>query len=264
MLVFNRRAVRKHRDRAAKHFEAHNVLFQESTNQLMDRLSDVKRDFETVLDLGAHQGKTLGSLKSVEKAFVVSADLSERMVEESDFPSVVADEEALPFAAHSFDLIVSNLSLHWVNDLPGALLQIKNTLKPEGLFMAALFGGNTLHELRASLLDAEIKVMGGASPRLSPTLELGSASALLQRAGFTLPVADQETLTLTYSNALDLMRDVRGMGEANAHLLRLAHTSRRAIFEEAAQIYETRFRGAEGLLEATFDILYLHGWKSGV
>lgn len=172
-----------------------------------------------------------------------------------------ADEELLPFAPQSFDLIVSNLSLHWVNDLPGTLAQIWQALKPEGLFLATLFGGQTLFELRACLLDAELAVTGGVSPRLSPSIDMQTASALLQRAGFSLPVTDQEIITLSYSDIFALMRDVRGMGETNAHGQRWRKATRREVFLLADRLYKERFARADGRLPATFEVIFLHGWQ---
>lgn len=262
MAVFDRALVRQHRDRAANGFDAHSVLFENVAEHLIERLGDIKRNFASILDLGAHHGVLARHLTKREKAFVVATDVSKKMLRRVACPSVVADEEFLPFVVNSFDLVVSNLSLHWVNDLPGALAQIKNILRPEGLFLAAIFGGSTLHELRMSMLEAELAITGGISPRLSPTIELKAASGLLQRAGFTLPVADQETITLTYPDVFALMRDLRGMGETNAHLHRLRTATRRAIFREATRLYQSRFAVADGRISATFDILFLHGWKT--
>jgi len=257
--VFDRALVRAHRDRAAAGFTAHNALFEETAAHLIERLGDIKQEFRAVLDLGAHAGNLARHFIEREIPFVVTADLSEKMLRNAPCPCVAADEEFLPFAPGSFDLIVSNLSLHWVNDLPGALLQIKNALRPEGLFLAALVGGNSLFELRACLMEAELLVTGGASPRLSPAVELQTASALLQRAGFALPVADEEKITIEYADAFALMHDLRGMGETGAHLQRLRYPTRRRVFHEAARLYRARFADARGHIPASFEILFLHG-----
>ena len=172
----------------------------------------------------------------------------------------IADAEALPFAAGSFDLVLSLLDLHWVNDLPGALAQIRHVLRPDGLFLGALLGGETLSELRAVLLAAEAEVSGGASPRVAPKVDLRDAGALLQRAGFALPVADADTLTVSYPNALALMRELRGMGEGNAVAGRSRRFTRRAVLLRAAALYEERFADADGRVPATFQVLYLTGW----
>ncbi len=256
ILVFDRALMRQRRNRAAASFVAHSVLFDEMAAQLMDRLADIKRSFSSVLDIGGQSG----FVAKTPDTFIVKTDVSERRLKQSSDTAVVADEEFLPFAVHSFDLIISNAVLHWVNDLPGALVQIRKVLKPEGLFLAAMLGGQTLCELRHCLIDAELAVTGGISPRLSPTIELQSASGLLQRANFILPVADSEIITLTYTDIYALMRDLRGMGEANAHLHRLRHTTRRAVFEAAAHLYKERYAGVDGRIPATFEIIFLHGW----
>jgi len=174
---------------------------------------------------------------------------------------VVLDEEFLPFAPSSFDLVIGNFNLHLVNDLPGTLSQIRNILRPDGLFLAAFPGGKTLQELRTCLMEAELAVTGGVSPRLFPTIELQTASGLLQRAGFSLPVVDSEILTLTYDGIFALMDDLSGMGETNIQMQRLRHPTRRSVFLEASRLYEQRFEEGAGRISATFEILFLHGWK---
>ena len=169
--IFDRALLRQRRERAAAGIAAHTVLFDEAASFLIERLKDVTRTFSSILVLGAG-GNLPRRLLGHKNAFIVTTDIS-----------LIADDEFLPFAAGSFDLVISNLNLHWVNDLPGVLAQIKYVLKPEGLFLAALLGGGTLHELRSvALLDAEMKVTGGVSPRLSPTLDLLTASALMPAA----------------------------------------------------------------------------------
>ena len=229
---------------------------------MRDRLHDVTRDFKTILDLGAHDGKLAHEL-AAGGGFVVAADLSEHMLRRAgELRRVVADEEFLPFAPNSFDLVISNLSLHHTNDLPGALAQIHKVLKPGGLFLAAVPGGRTLYELRAALIEAEEKISGGVSPRLAPSIDPAEAGALLQRAGFTLPVTDREIVMLTYPDAFALMRDLRGMGESNAHTRRLRHPTRRAIFTEAARLYKQHHNVGDRI-PASFEIIFLHGWKHG-
>ena len=261
ILVFNRALVRRNRDRAATNFAKHRALFEETAYQTMERLSDVKREFESILALGDHDGFLAAVLNAKYGSFVASTDLSQRMLCGEN--TVVADEEYLPFKANSFDLITSNLSLHWVNDFPGVLAQIKSALRPGGLFLATSLGGQTLHELRTCLMEAELAVTNGVSMRVSPRIDLPTASALLQRAGFELPVTDSELITLTYPDAFALMHDLRGMGEGNAGLQRLKHPTRRAVLFEAARLYKDRFAGADGGIPASFEVLFLHGWKAG-
>lgn len=254
--VFDRDLRRQRRARFFAQHLSHNALFDEMACQLSERVQDVKKDFAFILDIGGQ-----GSIATQnQKSFVVSTSMSNRATAEAT-KKVVADEELLPFAAQSFDLIVSNAVLHWVNDLPGTLMQIRHILKQEGLFLAAMLGGRTLQELRHCLLDAELVVTGGISPRLSPTISLQDASGLLQRAGFQLPVADSETITMTYPDAFALMRDLRGMGEGNAHLQRLRHPTRRAVFEKTAQLYGERYPIKDGGIFATFEVIFLHGWS---
>jgi SAM-dependent methyltransferase len=175
-------------------------------------------------------------------------------------PTVAADEEYLPFGDASFDLVLSCASLHQVNDLPGALVQVQRALKPDGVFLAAMFGGATLSELRQAWLAAETAQEGGAGPRVAPFADLRDAAGLLQRAGFALPVADSDTITVTYDNPLKLMADLRGMGESNVLIERRRTATRRATLMAAAEHYRTQFAGSDGRAPATFQVLYLTGW----
>lgn len=173
---------------------------------------------------------------------------------------IAADEEALPLADASLDLAVSALALQWVNDLPGTLAQIRRALKPDGLFLAALLGGDTLTELRQSFAIAEAEIEGGVSPRVAPFADMRDVGALLQRAGFALPVADIDRLTVRYDTPFGLMQDLRGMGATNVLLERRRTPLKRATLQRMAQIYAERFSDADGRLRATFDIVWLSGW----
>ena len=266
--VFDRRLLRARRGRAAASLAAHDFLFAEVAARLVDRLADIRRDFSTALDLGCHNGivaRAVEGLPAGKIGTLVQADLSPRMAmaaahNHQGVPTLAADEERLPFADASFDLVVSCASLHHVNDLPGALVQIQRALKPDGVFLAALFGGATLTELRQAWLAAETAEEGGVSPRVAPFADLRDAAGLLQRAGFALPVADSDTLTVTYDNPLKLMADLRGMGETNTLIERRRTPTRRATLLAAADNYMSRFAGADGRAPATFQILYLTGW----
>lgn len=261
MTIFDRMTVRRHRDRAAPRLVDFDFLLREAGERLLDRLDDVKRRFSLALDLGCHTG-LLGGLLGGRGGIdtLVRCDLSEAMVRRAGRPAVTADEESLPFADASFDLVLSNLSLHWVNDLPGTLVQIRRALKPDGLFLAALFGGATCRELRQALTEAEIAVEGGLSPRVSPFAEVRDAGNLLQRAGFALPVADADTLTVSYGDPLKLMADLRGMGEANAVAERRRSLSRRATLAAAAERYRALFADTDGRVPATFEVIFLTAW----
>jgi SAM-dependent methyltransferase len=259
--IFDRRAVRHHRDRAAARLSKHDFLFREVADRLADRLADINRTFASVVELGSRAGILRDAVSTGGKiANLIETGMSERHGDDNRMDAVV-DEEFLPFAANSLDLVLSNLSLHWVNDLPGALIQIRRALKPDGLFLAAMLGGDTLKELRHALIEAETGVTGGISPRLSPFAELGDAAGLLQRAGFALPVADTDTITVTYKDAFALMRDLRGMGETNAVAARTTGFTRRAVIFEAAARYAGLYGGRDGRIPASFQILYMAGWS---
>jgi NADH dehydrogenase [ubiquinone] 1 alpha subcomplex assembly factor 5 len=262
--VFDRRAVRRHRERVAATLSSHDFLLREVAGRLAERLDDMTRTFPLCLDLGCHDGvlgRALAGRGGI--ATLIQADLSPAMAgkaAEEGGPALAADEEALPFAAASFDAVFSLLSLHWVNDLPGALIQVRRALKPDGLFLAALLGGETLKELRAALVAAEAEVEGGASPRVSPFGDVRDLGALLQRAGFALPVADVDDIEVSYPDALKLMADLRGMGEANALAERRKGVSRRATLMRAAQLYAERHAGPDGRVPASFQVVYLTAW----
>jgi SAM-dependent methyltransferase len=263
--IFDREAVRAHRERAALLPRADRFLRDEVQARLVDRLNDVKRGFDLVLDLGGGDGGLAelaagaGVPESRGAMHIVTLDCARRFARRSRL-AVVAEEEALPFAAGRFDLVVATLGLHWTNDLPGALWQICRVLRPDGLFLAALFGGDTLWELREALTLAELDIASGAAPRVSPFADLRDAAGLLQRAGFALPVADAELLTVTYPDAFALMRELRALGETNSLRHRPRGLTRRAVLLRAAEIYRDRFGDAAGRIPASFRILYLTGW----
>ncbi len=261
MKIFEPRLVRAHRTRAAARLAEYDFLFREVAERLADRLADIKRTFPLALDLGCHGGEfgeIAGARGGIET--LIQCDPSAAMARRAGTLALAAEADALPFGEGKFDLIVSSMSLHWVNDLPGALIQIRRALKPDGLFLAALAGGGTLGELRGALLEAETELAGGASPRISPFVDLSDAGALLQRAGFTLPVADGDLIPVRYENALKLMADLRGMGEANALAAMPRHFTRRGVILRAAEIYRKRHEGPDGRIPASFQIVYLIGW----
>ncbi len=177
---------------------------------------------------------------------------------------IVPDEETLDLETGAHDLVIHALCLHWSNDPVGQLIQCRRALRPDGLFLGALFGGQTLVELRAALAEAEAEVSGGLSPRVAPMAEIRDAGGLLQRAGFALPVADSVTQTVTYADPLALMRDLRAMGEANALAGRLRRFTPRRVIETAAARYRAAFAGPEGRIRATFETIYLAGWAPDV
>ena len=258
---FDRRAVRRHRDRAAPRFGENDFLFAEAAERLADRLDDIKRRFPLALDLGCHDGVLARALKGrggVER--LIQMDLSPAMARRASRygPALAGDEERLPFAPRSFDAVFSCLSLHWVNDLPGALIQARHALKPDGLFLAAMSGGGTLGELRRALLAAELEALGGVSPRISPFAELRDAAALLQRAGFTMPVADLDAVTVTYASPLALLKDLRATGETNALAARRRAFTGRSVLAGATSRYAEQ--AENGRIGATVHILFLTAW----
>ena len=259
-LIFDRDLLARRRDRHAGSAEAHDFLLARVGDDLAERLSLIKRRFPLAANIGAHHGlisQRLAGVGGIER--IVDVERSLRLLRGCQGLRVAADEEALPFADASLDLVVSGLALHLVNDLPGALVQIKRALKPDGLLLAALLGGGTLNELRHSWLAAEAEVTGGASPRVAPFADVRDLGALLQRAGFALPVVDSEIVTVTYASPLALMQEVRAMGASNMLLARRRHPVTRRLLMRAAEIYAERF-GSAGRVAATFEILTLTAW----
>lgn len=232
-------------------------LVERMIEDLEDRLAAVTRPFALGLDLGT-------PVPALSERLRTSGRVG-RMIRLSPAPepggAVVGDPELLPFGGGAgFDLAVSVLALQHVNDLPGALLQLRRALKPDGLLLAGLLGGSTLTELRQAFLQAESETEGGVSPRVAPFAELRDLGGLLQRAGFALPVVDAETITVRYGDPFSLMRDLRAMGLTNALHDRRRTPLRRATLMRAAAIYAERFSDPDGRLRATFEILWLSGW----
>lgn len=254
MHVFDRAAVRRHRDRAAASVGQVAEVLRDAAERLLDRLDDTTRRFTRALDVGGRG--VVAPLLRARGIDVVSCDLSERMAAMSGGRSVAADEEFLPFAAGSFDLVVASLSLHWVNDLPGALIQLRQALRPDGLLLASLPALGTLAELRRALTEAEAALTGGAAPRVSPFPDLRDCAGLLQRAGFALPVADVEDITLLYADPLALLRELRAAGESNAVRLRERRIPPRALFPTALGLLPER----DGRVVATLRLAMLTGW----
>ena len=259
-LIFDRALIRARRGRAALLGPA-TFLLDRVADDLAERLGAVLRRFDLALDLGTpgeQIREALHRLGSV--ATIVTADAMPAASAKRTPPLVTADEEALPFRDGSLDLVVSALALQFVNDLPGVLVQIRRALKPDGLFLAALIGGDTLTELRQSFADAESEMEGGVSPHVAPFADLRDLGALLQRAGFALPVTDTDRVTVRYDSAFSLMHDLRRMGATNALLDRRRAPLRRATLTRMAEIYAQRFADNDGRLRATFEIVWLSGW----
>lgn len=260
-LLFDRKLLRARRARFAHEIEAREFLLAHVAREIAERVQLMLRPFPRALDLGAYHGllgrkvaelPSVGAMIFAESAFAFAALCPS--------PSLVCDEDLLPFKDASLNLVVSGLALHRVNDLPGALIQIRRALAPDGLFMAALLGAGALMELRQALIEAEAEAEDGASPRVAPFGDVRQYGALLQRAGFALPVADAETLSLLYPSPRDLMREVRALGGGNVLLARSRKPLSRHTLERAEQIYRERHATPDGQVKASFEIVYLSGW----
>jgi SAM-dependent methyltransferase len=259
--IFDRGLLVRRQDRSAPEAAAHEFLLARVADDFAERLSAIQRHFPVVLDLGAYHGLVGRRLRDVPGVeMVIAAEVAPRLLAQCEPPRVRADAEALPFRDRSLDLVASGLSLHLVNDLPGALVQIRRALKPDGLLLAALLGGDTLIELRNAFLAAEEEVEGGASPRVAPFADVADLGGLLQRAKFALPVVDADRITVTYPDALALMRELRAMGAANALAARRRTPLRRGTLQRVVEIYQERFGLPGGRVPATFEIVTLTAW----
>lgn len=263
-LIFDRALLRARLDRAAPGYANADFLKRRAAEDAVVRLEAIMRDFPVAVDLGARTGAFRNALASSDAAarvgLLVEADLSPAMLAGRTGPRIVADEERLPFAYGRLDLVVSTLALHWTNDVVGALIQIRRALKPDGLFIGSLFGGATLTELRHCLVEAEIETYGGAGSRISPFADAYDAAGLLQRAGFALPVADVDRVTVRYAHPLKLLADLRAMGETSVLAERHPKPLTRQVLGRAFEIYAEKFAEPDGRVPATFEILTLTGW----
>lgn len=258
-MIFDRRLLRLRQARARARGPA-TFLIDRVADELGERLSAVLREFDVAVDLGTPTDAVRRMLAASGKvATVIAAEPAAARLGH-EFPRVAGDEEALPFADASLDLVVSVLALQFVNDLPGTLIQIRRTLKPDGLLLAALLGGETLSELRQAFAEAESEIEGGLSPRVVPFADVRDLGALMQRAGFALPVVDSDRLTVRYDSAFALMHDLRAMGATNVLRERRRKPLKRATLFRMAEIYAQRFADADGRLRATFEVAWLSGW----
>lgn len=260
--IFDRPTVRLRRRRLLDSGNESGFLRREVSLRLLERLGDIRRDFPLLLDLAS--GPELAPLLAAHErppGLVIRSDGHPAVARAGGGPAVAADEELLPFAADRFDAALSVMALHWVNDLPGTLAQLRYCLKPDGLLLAAFPGGDTLVELRWALMQAELETSGGAAARVSPFVDLRDAGMLLQRAGFALPMADLDRITVRYREPWRLIADLRATGEASALAARDRRPLRPAVLARALALYHERFGDADGSVPATFDIVFLTGWK---
>jgi SAM-dependent methyltransferase len=258
-LLFDRTLLRA-RQRRARSLGPATFLLDRAAAELGERLSAVLRRFEVAVDLGTPTDAVNRVLAASGKVGTIVAAAANAADLDPAYPRVAADEETLPFADASLDLVVSVLALQFVNDLPGTLIQIRRALKPDGLFIAALVGGDSLCELRTAFAEAESDIEGGLSPRVAPFADVRDLGALLQRAGFALPVIDSERLVVRYDSVFALMRDLRRMGAGNVLRERRRSPLRRRTLARVAAIYAERFADADGRLRASFEIIWLSGW----
>jgi len=279
-LIFDRSLLRARRRRGFR-LGAETFLLDRVAEDFADRLQAVVRRFDLAVDLGTPttavraallRNGAIGSMIALDPMMDALPPpyppplAGEGRVGAGDRAAivasrVVADEEAVPFADNTLDLVVSGLALQAVNDLPGVLVQIRRALKPDGLFVAALLGGDTLAELRQSFATAESELDGGVSPRVAPFPDLRDMGALLQRAGFALPVTDVDRITVRYATPFALLRDLRRMGATNPLVERRRVPLRRATLMRAMEVYVARFADSDGRVRASFDIIWLSGWS---
>ncbi|XP_017866309.1 PREDICTED: NADH dehydrogenase [ubiquinone] 1 alpha subcomplex assembly factor 5 isoform X1 [Drosophila arizonae] len=271
MNIFDRNAKRLQKERAALNQDValYDYLKEEVGFRLSDRVFDIKREFKTAADIGCNRGYISKHILAECVEHLTLTDTSASMLEQAQgtpglrMSKLLQDEEQLDFEENSMDLIISSLSLHWVNDLPGCFARIKRSLKPDGVFIASLFGGDTLYELRSSLQLAELERKGGIAPHVSPFTQIRDIGSLLNRAGFTMLTIDTDEIVIGYPSMFELMWDLKGMAENNAAFNRPAHLSRETLMAASAIYKELYGKPNEEGVPATFQIIYLVGWKPG-
>lgn len=258
-IIFDDALLQKHRARALRALNDDSLfLWNELAGRLTDRLGDIRRDFPYMLEIGSHHGGLKEKLAG--KHGITQHIQQEQYTSQQASHHVEANQEQLPIKPYSMDLVVSIASLHWVNDLPGCLMQCLHALKPDGVFLALIPGEQTLYELRESLDAAMLECSGGISPRVSPMLTMQDASALTQRAGFALPMIDRERIDVSYSSPMKLLYDLRAMGQTNALMQRSGTPLTKRIVEKTCAHYAEHFKHPEGGVCATFDIITITGW----
>jgi SAM-dependent methyltransferase len=259
--LFDRGLLRRRRARFASELPEHEFLLDHVASEIAERIGAILREFPLALDLGAFHGvlgRKVAALPSV--GAMTYAESVPALAALCPRPAVVCDEDMLPFREGCLDLVVSGLALHRVNDLPGALIQLRRALKPDGLFLGAVLGVRSLRELRQALIEAEAEQQGGASPRIAPFADVREYGALLQRAGFALPVTDADLLTVIYPDPRDLMREIRALGGGNVLNARRKEPLPRRTLDRAEEIYQMRHGTPDGRIVASFEIVYLAGW----
>ena len=261
--LFDQWMIRQHRQRASHKYADFAFLKDAAAKRLADRLELIRRHFDLCLDVGAHDGRLVQHFTELGKiGHMIHTDPADgfALAAKQHGSGVVHALGDLPYKPESFDAVFSCLSLHWVDDLPGLMMQACRLLKPDGLLLVSLLGGNSLIELRQALAEAEQEITGGYSPRCAPMADIRDIGSLMGRAGLALPVADSDRLTVNYPHMFKLMEDLRGMGEQNTMLARLKKPTRRRVFVRAAEIYQQRFGLPDSQIPASFEIVTVTGW----
>lgn len=256
--IFDRALYRQHRQRYAKTFSSHHFLHLIAQTCVIERLDAIDREFSNSLIIGAANNEFSNHPRLKH---CIYGDFAAQRLPSSNEHCIVMDEEWLPFQPNSLDAIIAILTIHHTNDVVGVLLQMQRALKPDGLLLVVTSGARSLIELRSAFAQAELVVNGGISPRISPFMEVRDAGALLQRAGFALPVADSEVFNLTYTTINTLYRELLESGEGNILNHRIKEFSSRKMFERVASYYQTHFSDVEGRLQCSAELLFLTGWK---
>ena len=259
--LFDEALIARNRERAlARNAAGSDFLLELTARELADRLAIVERRFENAVELFGGTGLTAKSAMATSKIDRLQRIETHAAFGEEDQPVTITNFESVPLEPQSVNLILSPLSLHLTNDTPGMLIQMRRALKPDGLLLAAIPGAGTLSELREVLLATETEIYGGASPRVVPFADIRDVGSLLQRAGFALPVIDEESFTVRYDHIFALMRDLKAMGMANPLKGRSRRPVSRRFFMRAAELYAERFSDPDGRIRATFSIVFLSGW----
>ncbi|KNC23023.1 hypothetical protein FF38_12171 [Lucilia cuprina] len=267
--IFDRNSKKLQKERAAKSddVELYDYLKEEVGYRVADRVFDIKREFDNAADLGCNRGFLSRHILAESVKHLTLCDISPTMLAQAKgtpglhITKMELDEEQWNFPENSLDLVISSLSLHWVNDLPGCFSKVINSLKPDGVFIASMFGGDTLYELRSSLQLAELERKGGIAPHISPFTQIRDIGSLLNRAGYTMLTIDTDEIVIGYPSMFELMWDLKGMAENNAAFNRPIHLSRDTMMAASA-IYKEMYQTDNGV-PATFQIIYFVGWKPG-
>lgn len=259
-VIFDRTLLRKNRARYVKNFADFNFLYVEVANKIVESLEFINRDFDAVLEIGARDGylsKQIVEKKKVKT--IVQTEICDFAVNERN--RTIADDELLPFKEESFDLIVSCLNFHHINMIPQFLLQVKSLLKPNGIFIVSFFGEENLSELAHVIFETESEIYGGISPRMSPTIEVKTAAHLIQKAGFNSPISDFEKIEVNYKDPMNLLRDLKMMGQGNVMVKRSRKFFTKGFLKKSLENYGQRYGEADGGVKAVFEVVTATGWK---